>query len=86
MSQLQNNVELLLSKNNYVAQIELPGLKAWDCIDRGGDSNPSPLVFLKNSALKGGVSSLEDERHFLAEAPAVQENSFSANQLDDIRR
>jgi len=42
--------------------VENPGLKAWDCISWGGDSNPSPPVFLKDPALKGGVSSVEDEK------------------------
>ena len=45
-----------------LSAIENPGLKARVCIGRGGDSNPSPPVFVKDPALKGGVSSLEDEK------------------------
>ena len=47
---------------NIPEEHEDPGLKALDCGRLGPGFEPGPNHFLKNSALKGRVSSLEDEK------------------------
>lgn len=58
MNSLRNTVSTL---KNHVRMSEHPGLKAWDC-NLGRASHSAKLSDLKDLALKGRVSSLEDEK------------------------